>query len=68
MLTTFDKINLAHCASRRAQAAFTYNSRLSFEERQEAFSKEFGAARLWINHRMTYHRSDSGLMMHYTQR
>lgn len=67
VLTTFDKINLAQCAARRAEAVNHNAWHRSFEERQEAFSREYGTARLWRYHRMTFTHLSDGRLLHYTQ-
>lgn len=46
-LDTFDQINLAQCAMKRAQLNFMDSER---------FSGEYAAARLWKNHRIIRHQ------------
>ena len=69
MLTFFAKVNLAHCATQRAEAALHYSQqRPSYQEREEIFLREFDSVRLWMNHRMSYHQCADGKLLHVTQR
>ena len=52
MLNPVCKINLAHCAARRAPIALSDQS-FSPQERSERHTREFDTALAWKNHRVT---------------